>query len=55
MSLSTFSFQLPTRIEFGTGVISTVGKEAKALGGKKVLVVADKGVQKAGLVKPVTT
>jgi len=35
MTLSTFSFQLPTRIEFGAGIISKVGEEAKALGGKK--------------------
>lgn len=53
MGLSTFSFALPTRIEFGAGIIKNVGKEAKALGATKVMIVADKGVIGAGLVKPV--
>ena len=53
MTLSTYSFALPTRIVFGQGVISTVGEEAKALDAKKVLIVADKGVINAGLIKPV--
>jgi alcohol dehydrogenase len=53
MSLSNYSFALPTRIEFGVGVIRTAGKEAKALGATKVLLVADKGVNAAGLTKPV--
>ncbi len=53
MTLSTFSFALPTRIEFGQGVISTVGAEASALGAKKVMLIADKGVVAAGLTLPV--
>ncbi|MDR2295443.1 MAG: iron-containing alcohol dehydrogenase [Clostridiales Family XIII bacterium] len=53
MTLSTYSFALPTRVEFGEGVIRTVGKEAKALGATKVLLVADKGVIAAGLTKAV--
>jgi alcohol dehydrogenase len=44
---------LPTRIEFGEGVVKTAGEEAKALGATKVLLVADKGVIGAGLTKPV--
>lgn len=53
MGLSTYSFNLPTRIEFGEGVIKTVGKEAKALGATKAMLVADKGVIGAGLTKDV--
>jgi alcohol dehydrogenase len=53
LTLENFSFELPTRIEFGSGVISKVSEEVQNLGGKKVLIVADKGVIGAGLVKPV--
>lgn len=53
MGLSTYSFALPTRVEFGAGVISKVGEEAKKLGATKVMVVSDKGVMGAGLVKPI--
>ncbi|HKM28296.1 MAG TPA: iron-containing alcohol dehydrogenase [Anaerovoracaceae bacterium] len=53
MTLSKYSFVIPTRIEFGDGCIAEVGKEAKALGAGKVMIVADKGVIGAGLVKPV--
>ena len=51
--MTSFSFQLPTRIEFGRGVSSTVGEEAKRLGGTRALVVTDAGVAAAGLVEPV--
>jgi len=55
MGLSNYSFSLPTRIEFGEGVIKTAGKEAKAMGATKVMLVADKGVIGAGLTKDVET
>lgn len=51
--MKTFSFQLPTRIEFGNGVSRNVGTEAVALGGTRVLVVTDAGLRAAGLVDPV--
>ena len=51
--MDKFSFQLPTRIEFGNGVSATVGEEAKGLGGTRALVVTDPGVMSAGLVDPV--
>jgi alcohol dehydrogenase len=51
--MKSFSFQLPTRIEFGNGVSATVGDEAKNLGGTKALLVTDPGVAAAGLVEPV--
>jgi alcohol dehydrogenase len=53
MTLSAYSFALPTRIEFGEGVVSRAGEEALALGAKRALLVADKGVIGAGLTKPV--
>ena len=49
MTLTTYSFALPTRIEFGPGISRTAAKEAKAMGATKVLLVADKGVIGAGL------
>lgn len=51
--MKSFSFQLPTRIEFGCGVSETVGDEAKGLGGSRALVVTDPGIRSAGLVEPV--
>ena len=53
MGLSTYTFHLPTRIEFGAGAAKTAGKEAKKLGATKVMLVADKGVIAAGLTKDV--
>lgn len=44
-----FSFQLPTRIEFGEGVLSKTGKEAKQLGGSRVLLLTDPGILNSGL------
>jgi alcohol dehydrogenase len=52
--MKRFSFQLPTRIEFGNGVSGNVGEEAKSLGGYRALIVTDPGVEAAGLVDPVT-
>jgi len=43
----------PQRIIAGTGSVEKVGAEAKRLGGKKILIVTDKGVVKAGLVDKV--
>ncbi len=51
--MKSFSFQLPTRIEFGNGVSSTIDEEVRALGGSRALIVTDPGVEAAGLVDPV--
>ena len=53
MGLSTYTFELPTKIEFGEGVINKVGDAAREMGAKRALIVADKGVIAAGLVEPV--
>ena len=45
------AFFSPNKIIFGVGAAKQVGAEAKSLGGKKVLIVTDQGVAKAGLVE----
>lgn len=51
--MKTYSYQLPTRIEFGNGVSSQVGAEAKALGATRAMVITDPGVRAAGIVDPI--
>ena len=46
-------FRIPTRILFGRGVSQRVAEPLEQLGVKRVLVVTDPGVMKAGLVEPV--
>ena len=46
-------FTLPTRILYGYNTAGLTAAEAKKLGIKKALVVTDKGVSAAGVVKPV--
>ena len=52
MSLVRWSF--PTTIVFGAGAVSQLPDHVKRLGGTRVLVVADPGVVKAGIVAKVT-
>lgn len=52
---SAFSFLLPTKIEYGVGVVKKLGRELKEYDAKKVIIIADKGVKKAGLVDKITT
>jgi alcohol dehydrogenase len=47
----TFPFQLPTRIEFGSGVAERLGEEAAAFG-RRALLITDRGVREAGIVEP---
>ena len=49
----SFELYCPTKVKFGAGISAEVGKEIKALGGTKVLVVADPGVAAAGLLENV--
>ncbi len=46
-----FSFYLPTRIVHGQHSIQDTGKEFKALGATKALIVTDRGVKGAGLLE----
>ena len=47
------TFLSPNKIIFGVGAAKQVGVGAKSLGGKKVLIVTDQGVAKAGLVETI--
>lgn len=49
-----FEFQVTTRVKCGANLVDGLGKEVLALGGKKVLVVTDQGIVKAGLLERVT-
>src|SRR3978361_1746167 len=46
-------FNLPTRVLFGRGISSEVGKHAKVHRATRVLLVVDPGVRSVGLVDPV--
>ncbi|MGE3317342.1 MAG: iron-containing alcohol dehydrogenase [Planctomycetaceae bacterium] len=46
--LSAFDFDPRTRVIFGPGTIDRLGEIVKELGGKRVLLVTDKGVEEAG-------
>ncbi len=45
----------PNKVLFGIGASSEIGKEAKALGGTKILIVTDPGVVSSGLVGSLQT
>lgn len=42
-----FSFEMPTRIEYGMGAVRSLPAEISRLGARKVLVVTDRGVREA--------
>ena len=44
--LRQFSFELPTRIEYGVGVISKLGDELRLLKAQKVAIITDPGIIK---------
>ncbi|PWG61526.1 iron-containing alcohol dehydrogenase [Sediminicurvatus halobius] len=50
-----FSYELPTRLEFGIGLTARLGDFAGSLGGSKALVITDPGLIAAGVVDRVTT
>ncbi len=52
--LKSFEFILPTRIKFGPGIVGDIKDELGRLGAKKVLIVTDKGILRAGLLDKVT-
>ena len=47
--LNSFSFELPTKIEYGVGATGKLVESIKELGSRKVLIVTDKGIEAAGL------
>jgi alcohol dehydrogenase len=55
MDQKVHSFFSPNRVLFGIGASGEIGKETKALGGTKVLIVTDSGVVNSGLVVSLRT
>ena len=55
MDQKVHSFFSPNKVLFGIGASREIGKEAKALGGTKVLIVTDPGVVNSGLVASLRT
>ena len=53
MSPNVSTFSVPTRIVFGEGASAEAGRELAALGARRVLVVTDQGLVRAGLVQPI--
>ena len=49
MLFSPFSYEMPTRVEFGRGAAKKAGEEVKRAGGARALVISDGGVAGAGL------
>jgi alcohol dehydrogenase len=52
--MKSFSFVLPTRIEYGPGCIAKLPGELSALGAKKPLLLTDKGIAGSGLLATIT-
>lgn len=52
--LNSFSFELPTKIEYGIGVVERLAEISKALNAKSLLVVTDKGVRNSGLLERIS-
>jgi alcohol dehydrogenase len=46
------TFDMPTRVQFGRGVVDTLAQEARRFGATNVMVVTDPGVLAIGLVQP---
>jgi len=50
-----FSFEMPTKIEFGIGLARRLGEFVESLGGSKSLVITDPGLVAAGVAERVTS
>src|SRR6266481_405111 len=51
----TTTWSFPTTIVFGAGALATLPEHVRRIGAKRVLVVCDPGVRKAGLVDKVSS
>jgi alcohol dehydrogenase len=47
-ALQAFDFHAPTRVVFGAGILHRLGESARELGGSRVLLVTDPGLEEAG-------
>jgi alcohol dehydrogenase len=52
--LNSFSFELPTRIEYGIGAVERLAEIIKALNAESLLVVTDKGIRNSGLLERIS-
>ncbi|MHB1391617.1 MAG: iron-containing alcohol dehydrogenase [Clostridia bacterium] len=52
--INSFEFVLPTKIRYGAGILKVLGEELRLLKAKKVMIITDKGLVKAGMVKRIT-
>jgi alcohol dehydrogenase len=53
--LSRFSFELPTKIEYGSGAARKLTAAIRELNARQVLIVTDKGIEASGLLSQVTS
>lgn len=51
--ISPFEFLLPTKIRYGVGILKVLGEELRSLKAKKIMIITDKGLVKAGMVKKI--
>ena len=49
----TFSYYGPTKLNCGPGSVATLAKEIDRLGGKRAVIITDKGLVAAGIVDQV--
>ena len=52
--LNSFSFELPTKIEYGIGAVERLAEIIKALNAESLLVVTDKGIRNSGLLERIS-
>jgi alcohol dehydrogenase len=52
--LNSFSFELPTKIEYGVGIVERLAEIIKALNAESLLVVTDKGIRNSGLLERIS-
>ncbi|MDD2481312.1 MAG: iron-containing alcohol dehydrogenase, partial [Lutispora sp.] len=51
--INSFEFILPTKIRYGAGIIKVLVEELRLLEAKKVMIITDKGLVNAGMVKKI--
>ncbi|HOM43573.1 MAG TPA: iron-containing alcohol dehydrogenase, partial [Bacillota bacterium] len=51
--INPFEFVLPTKIRYGAGMLKVLGEELRLLKAKKVMIITDKGLVNAGMIKKV--
>jgi alcohol dehydrogenase len=52
--LNSFSFELPTKIEYGIGAVERLAEIIEALNAESLLVVTDKGIRDSGLLERIS-